>query len=265
MKTSISNLISFLVSLCFLVWGALMVIGFAEYNVIPSEYEFLNLPSLAIVFGGISASVFISYPFGKVMKAFRESFRLFSQSDIDDKYLQQDIDNILDWQKMIRADRVKAIAALSDQYANSFEGYLFSIIDTNYSNEELRELGEINIQETYTRQTQINQIMVSMGKTAPVFGMLGTLFGLIVILSGFNELESLLSGLAAALMTTLYGILIGNFLFTPMSKKMNNIASMRFFREKMILEGVLLIQEHKSSLQIYDKLKAHMHRDSQQF
>lgn len=70
-----------------------------------------------------------------------------------------------------------------------------------------------------------------MGKTAPVFGMLGTLFGLIVILSGFNEMDSLLTGLAAALMTTLYGIIIGNFIFIPMAKKMNNIASLQFFRE----------------------------------
>lgn len=58
-----------------------------------------------------------------------------------------------------------------------------------------------------------------MGKTAPVFGMLGTLFGLIVILSGFNEMDSLLTGLAAALMTTLYGIIIGNFIFIPMAKR----------------------------------------------
>lgn len=265
MKTSLSNIISFLVSLALLVWGALMVTGFTEYNVIPSNFEFLNLPSLAIVFGGVTASVFISYPFGKVIKALRESLRIFSHSDIDDKMLEQDIDNILEWQKMFRADRVKSLAILGEEYSNRFEGYLFSIIDTNYSNEELRELGEINIQETYSRQVQINQIMVSMGKTAPVFGMLGTLFGLIVILSGFNELQSLLTGLAAALMTTLYGILIGNFIFTPMAKKMNNIASLRFFREKMILEGVLLVQEGKSALQIYDKLKAHMHRDIQQF
>ena len=48
-------------------------------------------------------------------------------------------------------------------------------------------------------------------------------------------------------------------------KKMNNIASLQFFREKLILEGILLIQQQKSSLQIYDKLKAHMHRTSQQF
>ena len=103
-----------------------------------------------------------------------------------------------------------------------------------------------------------------MGKSAPVFGMLGTLFGLIVMLSGFNEVESLLTGLAAALMTTLYGIIIGNFIFIPMARKMNNIASLQYFREKMILEGVLLIENQKTSLQIYDKLQAHMRRNKTQ-
>ncbi|MBO6621484.1 MAG: MotA/TolQ/ExbB proton channel family protein [Balneola sp.] len=265
MRTSFLNILSFLVSLAILVWGALLVVGFAQFSSIPAKYEFLNLPSLAIVFGGISASVFISYPFKKVIKALRESTRLFSQSNIDDKLLEQDIERILEWQKRIRIDKVNAISELSEEYSNQFEGYLFSILDTNYSNEDLRELAEINIQETFTRQQQINQIIGSMGKTAPVFGMLGTLFGLIVILSGFNEMNSLLTGLAAALMTTLYGIVIGNFIFVPMSKKMNNIASLQFFREKLILEGILLIQEQKSSLLIYDKLKAHMHRASQQF
>ena len=265
MRTSFLNILSFLVSLLILIWGALLVTGFAQYNIVPSNYEFLNLPSLAIVFGGISASVFISYPFKKVMKALGESTRLFSHSNIDDKLLEKDIDQVLEWQKRIRADKIKAVSELSEEFSNRFEGYLFSILDTNYSKEELRELGEINIQETFTRQQQINQIIGSMGKTAPVFGMLGTLFGLIVLLSGFNEMDSLLTGLAAALMTTLYGILIGNFIFVPMSKKLNNIASLQYFREKLILEGIILIQEQKSSLQIYDKLKAHMHRTSQQF
>ncbi|MEQ8579261.1 MAG: MotA/TolQ/ExbB proton channel family protein [Balneola sp.] len=265
MRTSFLNIFCFLVSLAILIWGALLVVGFAQYNMIPSKYEFLNIPSLAIVFGGISASVFISYPFKKVIVALRESTRLFSQSNIDDQLLEKDIEKVLEWQKRIRIDKIRAVSELSEEYGNRFEGYLFSILDTNYSTEDLRELAEINIQETFTRQQQINQIIASMGKTAPVFGMLGTLFGLIVILSGFNEMDSLLTGLAAALMTTLYGIIIGNFIFIPMAKKMNNIASLQFFREKLILEGILLIQQQKSSLQIYDKLKAHMHRTSQQF
>ncbi len=262
MRTSLLNILSFLVSLVFLGWGALLVMGFTEYNLIPSSYDFLNLPSLAIVFGGISASVFISYPFRKVVSALKDSTKLFSQSTITDDMLERDIDDILEWQKMMNADKLQAVADLSRTYQDRFEGYLFSVLDTNYTIEELRELGEINITENYARQQQINQIISSMGRTSPVFGMLGTLFGLVVILSGFSEVESLLTGLGAALMTTLYGIIIGNFIFTPMAKKMNNIASLQYFREKLILEGIILIEERKTSLQIYDRLQAHMRRGS---
>ena len=99
MRTSFLNIFCFLVSLIILIWGALLVVGFAQFNVISPKFEFLNLPSLAIVFGGISASVFISYPFKKVVIALRESTRLFSQSNIDDKLLEQDIEKILEWQK----------------------------------------------------------------------------------------------------------------------------------------------------------------------
>lgn len=264
MRTSILNILSFLLSFTVLIWGALLVIGFTEYNVIPSAYEFLNLPSLAIVFGGILSSVFISYPFKQVLQALRDSMRIFSHSDINEKVLERDIEKILGWQARIRDDKMGAVSALSEEYAHRFEGYLFSVLDTNYSSEDLKDLGEINIEENYSRQMQINQILTSMGKTSPVFGMLGTLFGLVVILSGFNEVDSLLSGLATALMTTLYGIIIGNFIFIPMAKKMNNIASLQYFREKLILEGIILIEEGKSSLQIYDKLQAHMRRNKYQ-
>ncbi|MAL16729.1 MAG: hypothetical protein CL670_08855 [Balneola sp.] len=265
MRTSILNILGFCISAVILAWGALIITGFTTYDVIPSGLEFLNLPSLAIVFGGISASVFISFTFWNVMKAVRQCFRLFSYSNIDNELLDEDVKHILDWQKRIQENKIRAISELSNEYEGQFEGYLFSVLDTNYSSEELRELGEANIEESYIRQQKINEIIASMGKSAPVFGMLGTLFGLIVILSGFNEIESLLAGLAAALMTTLYGILIGNFIFNPMAKKMNNIASLQYFREKLILEGILLIEQQKTSLQIYDKLQAHMNRSSQKF
>ena len=264
MRTSLSNILCFFGALGIMIWGALLVIGYGEYDIIPTGYEFLNIPSLAIVFGGILASVFISYPFQKVMKALRNSLRLFSHSDITDDQLEADVERILDWQRMIKDENVDAVAQLSEEHNGNFAGYLFSLMDTNYSTEELRELGEAYIQETYTRQQKVNEVITSMGKAAPVFGMLGTLFGLIVILSGFNELEALLSGLGAALMTTFYGILIGSFIFNPIARKMKDVASLRYFRKKLLLEGILLIKKQKSSLQIYDKLQAHMQRSQVQ-
>lgn len=262
MRTSLLNILSFLISLMIMVWGILLVTGVSRHYIIPEDYSYLNLPSLAIVFGGIFASVFISFEFRDVMKALRNSLRIFSYSKVSESLLLQDVEQVIEWQKRIKKDKTQALDELSEEHDNEFSGYLFSVLDTNYSTEELRELGEANIQESYQRQKKINDVVASMGKTSPVFGMLGTLFGLIVILSDFNEIETLLTGLAAALMTTLYGIMIGNFIFNPMAKKLNNIASMQYFREKLILEGIMLIEEGKTALQIYDKLQAHIQRNS---
>lgn len=262
MRSNILNILCFLISTLILIWGALLVMGVDSFNIIPEAYSFLNLPSLAIVFGGILASVFISYDFDNVLKAIKNSLRLFSYSKITDEKLASDVDTIIQWQKRIKANNERAVNELSEEHENEFAGYLFSILDTNYSADELRELGEANILENYHRQKRINEIMLNMGKTAPVFGMLGTLFGLIVILSNFNEIDTLLTGLGAALMTTLYGIIIGNFIFNPMARKMNNIASDQYFREKLILEGVILIEQEKTALQIYDKLQAHIKRNT---
>jgi len=258
MRISLPTIISFILSVLILSWGALVVVGHIDLQFIPEEYEFLNIPSLAIVFGGVLSSVFISTPFRDVLKSMRNSIRLFSQTEITEETLQEDIDRVLDWQRMISTDKLRSTVKLSNEYEGTFEGFLFSILDTNYPTETLREIGESNINESFARKNRINSIISYMGRIAPVFGMLGTLFGLIVILTGFEDAEYLLTGLAAALMTTFYGIILGSFIFQPVSRKLDNSASLEHFRKKLILEGIILIEEGHTALQIYDRLTAHV-------
>ncbi|MEX2456621.1 MAG: MotA/TolQ/ExbB proton channel family protein [Balneolaceae bacterium] len=258
MRTSIPTILSFLLSILVLVWGALVVIGIIDLQYLPEQYDFLNLPSFAIVIGGVLSSIFISTPFQDVLTSLRNSMRIFSQTNITEESLQRDIEKVMDWKRMINADRNRSFLQLKNEYEGTFEGFIFSILDTNYPTETIREIGESNIEDNYARKTRINQIIAQMGKISPVFGMMGTLFGLIIILSGFEDIDYLLTGLAAALMTTFYGIAIGNFVFLPVSRKLNNNAALNYFRDKLILEGIILIEEGNTSLQIYDRLTAHV-------
>lgn len=258
MRISLSTILSFMLSMLILTWGALVVVGYIDLPFIPEQYEFLNIPSLAIVIGGILSSVFISTPFRDVVKSMRNSLRIFSQTEITEETLQKDIDRVLDWQQMISTDKLRSTVRLRNEHEGTFEGFLFSILDTNYPTDTLREIGESNIKENFARKNRINSIISYMGRISPVFGMLGTLFGLIVILTGFEDAEYLLTGLAAALMTTFYGIILGNFIFLPVSRKLENSASLEHFRKKLILEGIILIEEGQTALQIYDRLTAHV-------
>jgi len=93
-----------------------------------------------------------------------------------------------------------------------------------------------------------------MANTAPSFGMVGTLLGLIIMLGSLDEPSGVGPALALALLTTLYGVGFANLLFSPMAKKIKYNQSINQTRERLIMEGIVLIREGKSELLIKDQL-----------
>ena len=93
-------------------------------------------------------------------------------------------------------------------------------------------------------------------KYAPSFGMMGTVMGLIVMMNGF-ELEGkelsetmtdLLGGMGTALITTLYGVLLANFIFGPIAGKLETLSSIEVRHRTVVMEGIMSI--HSESIQL---------------
>ncbi len=57
--------------------------------------------------------------------------------------------------------------------------------------------------------------------------MLGTLIGLVVMLAHLDDPDAIGYGMAVALLTTFYGVLIANLLFLPMATKLEITAARR--------------------------------------
>ncbi|MEX0845459.1 MAG: MotA/TolQ/ExbB proton channel family protein [Balneolaceae bacterium] len=264
MRISITNIIGVLFSIGILVFGITEIVGTTTYLAsIPflSEYQFLNIPSLFIVMGGILNAVFITYQPRYVGKAFFSLFYFFSQAKASGDVLQTDLENILEWNEEIRGNRVQALSKLEEEHQKEVSGFLFSLVSTNYKNDEIRDFGSNNIEEHYYRQLVVVDVLRAMGAAAPSFGMFGTLFGLIVMLGELENPSAMGPGLAAALITTLYGISLARFIFYPLAEKIKNVAQINRFREYFLLEGIIMINEKKSSFYIKDKLKTYLQRD----
>lgn len=264
MRLSITNIVGVLFSLSMLLFGVTEITGTtAVLETIPAltDYRFLNLPSLFIVLGGVLNAVFITYQPRYVGKAFGSIFLLFSQSNNSGKTLSKDLESILEWNDQIKSDRVNSLSKLEDQYSIEVSGYLFSLLSTNYSNDDIHEFGSNHIEEEYFRDLIVVDVLRAMGGAAPSFGMFGTLFGLIVMLGQLENPSGMGPGLAAALITTLYGISLARFIFYPVAEKLKNIAQLNKFREYFILEGILMINDKKSSFYIQDKLSTYLKRD----
>lgn len=264
MRLSITNLLGVLFSISMLIFGITEITGSTSVmNSIPflSDYRFLNLPSLFIVLGGVLNAVFITYQPRYVGKAFGSVLLIFSQSKSSAKTLSTDLESILEWNDQIKNDRVKSLAKLEEENATEVSGYLFSLLSTNYSNEDISSFGANHIEEQYFRKMVVVDVLRAMGGAAPSFGMFGTLFGLVVMLGQLENPSGMGPGLAAALITTLYGISLARFIFYPVAEKLKNISQLNKFREFFILEGILMINEKRSSFYIQDKLSTYLKRD----
>ena len=77
---------------------------------------------------------------------------------------------------------------------------------------------------------------------APGFGMIGTVLGLIGMLNNLEDKSSLGPNMAVALVTTLYGSLLANWILGPIGNKLVEHNSREAQVKEMIIEGVLSIQ-----------------------
>jgi chemotaxis protein MotA len=111
----------------------------------------------------------------------------------------------------------------------------------------------------WQRQTLEAKILNTMGVYAPGFGMVGTIVGLIIMLDNMGgDMASLGKGLALALLTTLYGVLLSNLLFKPTAAQVTEKQEQEYFRHQMITDGFVLLAEKRDPLLIQDRLNAYV-------
>ena len=128
-----------------------------------------------------------------------------------------------------------------------------------YDSDNMRGKLETFMNKTYERNMVRATILNTMANIAPGFGMIGTLVGLIVMLS---ELDSgagnLGQGLALALMTTLYGVIVAQLVFKPASRRAEQKEQIIRFKDQLTADAFLLLLNRASSLEIQDHLNGYL-------
>src|SRR5699024_11625272 len=84
----------------------------------------------------------------------------------------------------------------------------------------INEIMDAKITATQNRHEKGRAIIEKAGEYAPAWGMIGTLIGLVLMLSSLDDPASLGPNMAVALLTTLYGTILANLVFLPMASKL---------------------------------------------
>ncbi|MDK9710577.1 motility protein A [Acidaminobacter sp.] len=146
---------------------------------------------------------------------------------------------------MSRKSRKDGLLALEDQLDDIDDDFIvrcIRMVIDGMDPEVIRDVMEIEIETTKNRHKVSQDIFQTWGELAPAFGMLGTLIGLIVMLSQLQDASSIGSGMAVALITTFYGSFFANLVLVPIATNLRIKTKSEIYRREMIVVGILEIQ-----------------------
>ena len=115
-----------------------------------------------------------------------------------------------------------------------------------------------DIDELRNRHGENISIVRTMGSFAPMFGMMGTVMGVMQVLQNVTDIDSVVAGMGLALLTTMYGLILSTLFFIPITNKLKYLNESDGLTKEIILEGVLAIMDDEIPLMVEKKLIAYL-------
>ena len=199
---------------------------------------FWDTPSLLIVFGGTIASTFISHPMGDAKGFLGIIGKSWKPNSVQ---LVETLTLIIDVSKIAR----KNILAIEDALPSIENLFLRGGLRLVVARSDREAIVNMIAHEVkYTMAGKDNEIAVvgTMASLCPAWGMLGTLVGLVLLLQNLDDPSAIGPAMAVALITTFYGSLFANTIFSPAKKKLELYAGEEKVLMEMIRDGVLYIE-----------------------
>ena len=214
---------------------------------------FVNVPSLLIVVIGTMFAVLIKFPMGHFLGAFKIATKAFINKAEDPLKLIEEGVNLAN------IARKEGVLGLEGQdIENEFLKRGIQLCVDGHEPEFVRSMLGKDINLTIERHERGQAIFKSMGDVAPAMGMIGTLIGLVQMLSAMDDPKSIGPAMAVALLTTLYGAIIATAFALPIADKLALRSKEERLNKALILETISSIQEGLNPRVMEELLKTYL-------
>ena len=244
--------------------GMLLGMGMVVYGIIDSGGAsafgtFIDVASVAITFGGSLSSTLGSFKLADFINGFKSISLAFKETSTNPSEI---IKSIIDLSNIGRKDGLLALEEAANGIEDDFlkKGVLLVVDGTDP--ELVRAILETDLMCLEDRHKNVISFWEKWAEMGPAWGMIGTLVGLINMLADLNDMASVGPNMAVALVTTLYGSLIANWLCVPIANKLKLINNNEYQMKEIIIEGLLSIQAGENPRVIEEKLKSFLSPDA---
>jgi chemotaxis protein MotA len=203
-----------------------------------SAAVFINVPSMIIVLGGTFAITLMKFPLAHTLGAFGVAMKAFvHRSERTSELIAQSVE-------LATIARKEGLLGLEQvEVRNAFLRKGIQFLVDGHDPELVERMLSKDIDLTLERNEEGIKIFRAIGEVAPAMGMIGTLIGLVQMMSSMDNPKAIGPAMAVALLTTLYGAVIANAVALPIADKLSHRSREESINGSLVLESVRLIQE----------------------
>lgn len=237
-----------------IIVGAVMVVfGILWGNGVSALQNFVDVPSIIITIGGSLSGLIASYN----LKDFLGSFKGIGLAFKDPKYDHgATIAKIIELSNVARKEGLLALEEVAQGLDDEFLKKGILLIVDGTEPELVRGILETELMNMDERHRGVAGFFETWAALGPAWGMIGTLIGLINMLKNLSDISSVGPNMSVALITTLYGSLLANWIATPIASKLKYNNDLEIMLKEVTIEGLLSIQAGENPRVIEEKLKS---------
>ncbi len=210
-----------------------------------------NIPSIVIVIGGTIATAFVAFPLSRMIGLVGVLMNAFFDRGHDPRHTA---DLLVSMAEQSRREGLLSLETKAQTIEDPFIKKAMLLMIDGTDPERLRTIMEIELASREERHEQGAAVLESLGGFAPTLGIIGTVLGLINVLSNLSDPSSLGHKIAGAFIATFYGVFTANMMFLPLGAKLKGKAKHEAHLGEMSLEGVLAIQAGENPRIVREKL-----------
>ncbi len=200
---------------------------------------FFDLPTFMIVLGGSFGAVVTNFKLDDIKKLGPLTVQAaLAPSEGDEA---ETINQIVELSQEARVNGLLSLEPKIKTIESDFLRTGLEMVVDGTDVEEIRNSMENDLSFMQRRHQKGQQIFLQFGMFCPAFGMVGTLVGLVKMMTDLTDIVQIAANMQVALLTTFWGSLIANTLFLPVAGKLQVLSNNEVVIKEMMIEGVLSI------------------------
>lgn len=226
-----------------------------------SPVIYVSLSSFLITVGGSFGALMVANPMSRILDMLKLFGIIFRKQEHGELKL---IQNLVSFSEKARRD---GILALEDDLESVDDDFLrkgIQLVVDGTDPDIIKNVLHTELNKIQERHDDGIKLFDTWGKLAPAFGMIGTLIGLVAMLTRIEDRSAIGVGMSTALITTLYGAFLANLLLIPVKNKLEDKDKEEALIKEIMIEGILSIQSGDNPRILEEKLLSYLPTDKRE-